>query len=107
MDKEYILKKLAEIDKKKFGILEIGLFGSYSRDEQTEDSDIDILVKMDFGQKGAYSRFCDLEIYLKELFGKKVDLVDKGVFEYKFKNPKVKEYKENVKKQILESVIYV
>lgn len=48
MNKEYILKKLAEIDKSEFGFKKIGLFGSYSRDEQTEDSDIDIFVEMDF-----------------------------------------------------------
>ena len=29
---------------KSFGVTEIGLFGSYVRNEQTEESDIDILV---------------------------------------------------------------
>ena len=47
LDKKYILKKLAEIDKDEFGFKSIGLFGSFSRDEQTPESDIDILVEMD------------------------------------------------------------
>jgi len=29
---------------KNFGVIEIGLFGSYVRNEQTNESDIDILV---------------------------------------------------------------
>ena len=41
LDKKYILKKLAEIDKDEFGFKSIGLFGSFSRDEQTPESDID------------------------------------------------------------------
>ena len=32
MDKKYILDKLSQIDKNKYGIFEIGLFGSYAKD---------------------------------------------------------------------------
>lgn len=106
MDKKYILEKLSKIDKKEFSIEEIGLFGSYVRNEATEDSDIDILVKMEF-KKGMYHNFCRLHEFLESLFGRKVDLIEKGTFNYKFKNPEVKEYKEKVKEQILGSVIYV
>lgn len=38
MDKNYILKKLSEIDKKEFSILEIGLFGSYVNGNNTKES---------------------------------------------------------------------
>lgn len=106
MDKKYILKKLSEIDKDKFGFNKIGLFGSFSRDEQTEKSDIDIFVEMKF-EKGMYRNYCNLQEYLENLFGRKVDLVDKSHFEYEYKVPAVKEYKEKVRKEILESVIYV
>ncbi|MGL5088633.1 MAG: hypothetical protein ACRC6Z_04150 [Cetobacterium sp.] len=41
------------------------------------------------------------------MFQKKVDLVEKSVFDYKFKNPDVKNYKDKVKDEILRSVIYV
>lgn len=106
VDKEYILKKLADIDKKKYSILEIGLFGSYAREEATNESDIDIIVKIEF-KKGMYRNFCALQEELENTFGKKVDLVEKSVFDYKFKNPDVKDYKEKVKEEILGSVIYV
>lgn len=63
---------------KKFGVNEIGLFGSYVRNEQTENSDIDILV--DFPKEKKTLRnfidFCDL---MDDLFKKvKVDVVSKN-----------------------------
>ena len=48
MKKEEILKKLKEINKKKYSILKLGLFGSFSKNSDTANSDIDILVKMEF-----------------------------------------------------------
>lgn len=49
MTKKHILDYLS-IHKpefqKKYGVEEIGLFGSYARDEAKEDSDIDIFVSM-------------------------------------------------------------
>lgn len=114
MNKEKILEKLASIDKEKFGILELGLFGSYAKGTNTLDSDIDILVKLDSSsskvkyEKSMYFRFCDLEELLKSMFpNTKIDLIEKGTFDYKFYNSRVKEYKEKVKQEILESAIYV
>ena len=100
MDKKYILQKLSEIDKNEFGIKKIGLFGSFSRDEQTEESDIDV-------EKGLYRNYCNLQDYLEKIFGRKVDLLTSGHMEYKYHSPNVIEYKEKVKKEILESIIYV
>lgn len=105
VNKESILSTLKALDKEKYSILEIGLFGSYAREEETESSDIDIIVKIEF-KKGMYRNFCALQEELENTFGKKVDLVEKSVFDYKFKNPDVKDYKEKVKEEILGSVIY-
>ena len=44
MNREEILDRLKQIDKSKFGIIELGLFGSYSRNEATDESDIDLLI---------------------------------------------------------------
>lgn len=47
MDKNFILQKLRAVKpllKENYGVSDLALFGSYSRDEQTEDSDIDIMV---------------------------------------------------------------
>ena len=106
MKKEEILEKLKEINKKKYSILKLGLFGSFSKNNDTANSDIDILVKMEF-KKGMYQNFCNLHKRLEEIFQKKVDLVDESMFEYKFKNPKVQKYKDEIKEEILRSVIYV
>jgi predicted nucleotidyltransferase len=47
MDKLIILQKLRKLKpvlQQNYGLSEIALFGSYSRDEQTRESDIDIMV---------------------------------------------------------------
>ena len=47
-----ILKKLKENREKirKFGVKRIGLFGSYIRNEQKKESDIDVLVEFEKGK---------------------------------------------------------
>ena len=106
MDKKYILEKLSKIDKNKYSISELGLFGSYAKNVENENRDIDVLVKMEF-KKGMYQNFCNLQKELEEIFHKKVDLIEKSVFDYKFKTKNVREYKEKIREEILESVIYV
>ena len=72
--KEIIEKHKPEI-REKFHVSEIGVFGSYTRGEQEDDSDIDILVS--FEKPIGFIKFMRLEFYLSELLGKKVDLVSK------------------------------
>ncbi|MBC7321195.1 nucleotidyltransferase family protein [bacterium] len=55
----------------------IGIFGSYVRGEQREESDIDILVEFEEGAKIGLLKFINLENYLSELLGAKIDLVEK------------------------------
>ena len=59
---------------KEFNIKKIGLFGSCSRDEHHEGSDIDILVELD---DPLGLRFVRLAYVLQELLNSKVDLVSK------------------------------
>lgn len=106
VDKNEILDKLSKIDKNSFGILKIGLFGSFAKDEQKEDSDIDILVSLD-EEKDIIANLFKLKEYLESEFKHKIDIITMGQFDYKYKNPLVAEYKEKVKKEILGSVIYV
>ncbi|HBA87918.1 MAG TPA: nucleotidyltransferase [Geobacter sp.] len=56
------------------GIKRIGLFGSYARGEQREESDIDLLVEFDEGKK-SYDNFMEICFFLEDMFGKKVDLL--------------------------------
>ncbi|MGC8778017.1 MAG: nucleotidyltransferase family protein [Candidatus Caldatribacteriaceae bacterium] len=58
-----------------FKVQEIGVFGSYVRGEAKRGSDLDILVT--FKEPVGLFTFMDLEEYLEELTGVKVDLVSK------------------------------
>jgi uncharacterized protein len=59
----------------------MALFGSFSRKEQNESSDLDILVEFD-GKIGI--RFIDLAEEIEQLVGLKVDLVSKKGVKEKF-----------------------
>ncbi|RJQ58525.1 MAG: nucleotidyltransferase, partial [Stygiobacter sp.] len=67
--KEKIEKNKPEIAEK-FFVKEIGLFGSYVRNEQTPKSDLDVLV--DFYKPIGWD-VVDLQDYLQKLLGVKVD----------------------------------
>lgn len=54
-----------------------------------------------------YQNFCELQKELEKIFNRKIDLIEKGTFDYKFRSDNVREYKEKIKKEILGSVIYV
>ena len=68
-----ILKKELPALKEKFKVKSIGIFGSYIRGEQTKTSDIDMLVE--FGAPMGFFKFIELEDYLSEMLGVKVDIV--------------------------------
>ena len=59
---------------KRFGVRQCGLFGSFVRQQHTEESDIDILVEFEPGQK-TFDNFMQLAFFLEEILGGKVDLV--------------------------------
>ena len=56
-----------------YGIQYAGLFGSYARGDEREDSDVDILVRM--GKPLTLPMFIRLENQLAQVLNKKVDLV--------------------------------
>ena len=78
------MKNLLEIckiieDKKSYlleqhGIKVIGVFGSYVRGEQREDSDIDLLVDLSQPPKVSLIGLIELEGELSDLLGVKVDI---------------------------------
>ena len=55
-----------------YGITKLGIFGSVAREENTEDSDIDIIVELD---SPTLTLMHDLHEALSALFHCKVDLV--------------------------------
>ena len=60
----------------KYHVKALGIFGSYVRDEQTDHSDLDILV--DFTAPISLFEFIDMEEELSELLRVKVDLVSRN-----------------------------
>jgi uncharacterized protein len=60
----------------RYKVRELGIFGSYIRQEQTETSDVDVLVE--FSETPSLLKFVNLENYLSDNLGVKVDLVHKS-----------------------------
>jgi predicted nucleotidyltransferase len=60
----------------KYNINYLGIFGSYIRSEQKEDSDLDILVE--FSKEPDLLEFIGLKQELSEILGVEVDLVMKN-----------------------------
>jgi predicted nucleotidyltransferase len=87
-----LLQHKAELQKK-FKVKTIGVFGSYVRGEQKRGSDVDVLVE--FEEPIGLFEFMDLEDYLSQLLGVKVDLVSK------------KALKPHIGERILEEVIMI
>jgi hypothetical protein len=93
--KAEILSKLTELKPilyKDYAVKEIGLFGSYSDNTNTEESDIDILIEL---ERPIGWKFFTLELFLANVFNKKIDLVTKNAL------------KEQIKDQILKQVNFV
>lgn len=95
MSREDIIIRLREIKpvlKEEYSVRKIGLFGSFSDDTSSDESDIDLLVEFD---KPVGWKYFSLELYLEKIFGRKIDLVTKNGL------------KEQMREQILSQVKYV
>lgn len=96
--KEQIIEGLVRVRgelSERFHVRSLALFGSFGRDEAHADSDLDLLVEFDV-PLGEYIRNKEnLRAYLKELFGREVDLA----------NPQ--SLKSAYRDQILSQAIYV
>ncbi|MFA6225077.1 MAG: nucleotidyltransferase family protein [Methanoregula sp.] len=81
------LKKLKGEVAREYSVKTIGVFGSVARDEQTDTSDIDLLVE--------FVTFMRLENFLSEQLGNQVDLVTS------------ESLKQVIRQDVLAEVIYV
>lgn len=88
-----ILIQSKPIVQEKYKVKEMGIFGSYVRGEQHKNSDVDVLI--DFEQAPSLLKFIELENYLSDTIGIKVDLVMKRVL------------KPRIGKNILAEVVYL
>jgi len=71
-----VLKEHKPLLEHKYHVSTLGIFGSYVRNEQAEDSDLDVLV--DFAAPIGLFEFIDLEEELSELLCARVDLVSRN-----------------------------
>lgn len=91
-----ILRKELPYFVSEYGVKRIGLFGSYAKGIQGEDSDIDILVEF---ERPIGLKFVEFGEYLEKLLGRKTDiLTPAGV-----KGIRIKRVAED----ITESIFYV
>jgi len=86
------LRELKPILNKEYAVKEIGLFGSFSDNTSSEQSDIDIIVEL---ERPIGWKFFTLEMFLENTFGRKIDLVTKNAL------------KEQLRDRILNQVKYV
>lgn len=77
----------------KFGVTIVGVFGSYVRQEQRPDSDLDILIELNRPPRISLIGLVELENYLGQVLGVKVDLAIKT------------NLKKRIGKRILQEVI--
>lgn len=78
---KYIKKRLEELKpilEEKFQVETIGIFGSYVRREQNKKSDVDVLVEFANDDHIGLLKYVEMELFLSEQLGLKVDLVAKG-----------------------------
>jgi predicted nucleotidyltransferase len=91
-DIESKLQEIRPVLIDKFHVSKIGYFGSFGNGQQTDKSDIDLLVE--FSESVGWEFFA-LEKFLEQEFGIPVDLVTKNAL------------KERIKETILNQVIYI
>ena len=89
------LEALKPVLQKNFSVDSIELFGSYVRGEQTEKSDLDVLVTFLEPNDVDLFKFIELRLFLKDKLGLTVDLIEKDTL------------KPRLKGQILEEAIKV
>lgn len=77
----------------RYRVRSLGIFGSYARHEECDDSDFDLLVTFD--DPPGLLKFMEMENYLSDLLGVKVDLVMRDAL------------KPRIGERILEEVIAV
>ena len=55
-----------------YGVRRLGLFGSYAKEVQNEESDVDIIVEF---ERPIGLKFIELAEYIEKILGKKIDIL--------------------------------
>ncbi len=70
--------------REKYGVETIGIFGSISRGEDTQESDVDIVYSFR-PEMDTYENLLDLGDFLENLLGRRVDLVSEEWMSERFR----------------------
>ena len=89
------LKNNKELFHKQFNIVKLGIFGSFARNEQTEYSDIDIIIEMPRGTDDIFEKTQSFKELLKAHFHREIDICRERAIKPLFKE------------MILKNTIYV
>lgn len=91
-DEILALLRAYRAESEEYGVKSLAIFGSVARNEETEESDIDILVE--FGQPVGLFEFVRVKAHLEKILNRPVDLVTPEAL------------KKQLKEQILKEAIY-
>jgi uncharacterized protein len=78
----------------KYGLVKIGIFGSFAREEQKSDSDIDLIIELKKDTQNIYEIKTELKNYFSSHFNRKIDIA------------REKYIKPRIKSEILKEAIY-
>jgi len=87
------LRETKPLLQEQYQVTELGIFGSYARGEQTETSDVDVLI--DYDQAPTLFKLVELRDYLAEVIEMKVDVVTKNGL------------KPTIRERVLLEVVYI
>lgn len=91
---DFLHKNYATITRK-YHLTKLGVFGSFARNEQHINSDVDIIIEIEEGTKNIHDLKSSLHTYLSKSFERSVDIARE-----KYLKPYVKEF-------ILKDAIFV
>ena len=77
LNRESILQYLREnkdFFRREFHVSKIGIFGSFARNEQRPESDVDILIELDSNANNVFDLKWTLRELLKQKFSREVDI---------------------------------
>lgn len=75
----------------RFGVIKIGLFGSYAKDEQIDGSDIDLIVEFEKNTPNLFDVKNELKSYIREKFNIHVDIAREKYLKPIYKDSILKE----------------
>lgn len=90
-------EKMAYLNER-YGVEKMAIFGSFAREDETEKSDVDILVHL--GKPLGFD-FIELAYYLEEILDRPVDLTTSSHLERSMENPRYRHIVLDIKKDLI------